>query len=106
MNKHSLSSLCGGVSIRNLRRPNIFRMRGGGLHQCAAMSWMKRRWLGGSEVAPDIQVTLHVLHLLILSILFIIDKAPLTHSPNAVLVLVRVFLSSALHPLSVRSHTS
>lgn len=108
MNKHSLSSLCGGVPLGSSQAKHIQDERKrGGYHKSTdcAMSWMKRCWLGGSEVAPDMQVTFPALHLSVLSILFIIDKAPLTRSPNAVLVLVRAFLSAALHPLTVRPHT-
>lgn len=108
MNKHSLSGLCGGVPLGTSQAKHIQDERKGvGYHKSTgcAMSWMKRRWWGGSEVVPDIQVTLPALNLSILYILFIIDKAPLSHSPNPVLVIVRASLSAALHPLAVRPHT-
>lgn len=81
MNKHSLSGLCGGVSIRNLADQNIFRDNKRGVESIHCHE------LNGCEVSPDIQVALPALHLPILSILFIIDKAPLTHSTNTILVL-------------------
>lgn len=100
MNKHSLSGLW-GCSIRNLTG-QAYSGR-----EEVELSCIHRQGheLDAKTVGVKLPLTPRPVSLLPppFSILFIIDKAPLTHSPGALLVLVRAFLSAAPHPLTVKA---